>query len=78
MIAEMSANLKGLGGITDKEEIQHNLSEPSMLFVKTMLIGIAGTEFFKEGKKEMFARNMVIIDETTRRKFVFNLEGEEV
>lgn len=77
MIVELEANLKGVGGLNESDEPEHNLSEAGMLMVRSMVIGVTAKEFFEGGKKEVYARELVIVDEPTGRKFIFNVEAKE-
>lgn len=79
MIVELEASLKGVGGLNESEKTpDHNLSKEGLLMVQSMVIGVSAKEFFENGKKEIHARELVIVDEPTGRKFVFNVEAKEV
>lgn len=81
MLIELHANLHGKGGVSVKEEevkVAHNLTETSLLMVRSMMIGLSTLEFFQEGKKELFANDLVIADEKTGRKFSYTLTAKEI
>jgi len=80
MLIEMSAGLHGKSTVSVKEkiEVSHNLTESSLLMVRSMMIGLSALEFFQEGKSELFANDLVIEDEKTGRKFSYTLTAKEI
>lgn len=80
MLIELHANLEGKSTTSVKEvvEVKHNLTESSLLMVRSMMIGLSALEFFQEGKSELFANDLVIEDAPTGRKFSFSLTAKEI
>lgn len=76
VIAEMQAQANGYGGI--KEVLNNNLEDSSAFVIKQMMTMVLGTEFFKENKKEIYARDVVIEDKETKRKFSFTVTAQEI
>lgn len=75
----MSAQANGIGGISESVEApNNNLSNTSALVVKQMMSMILGTEFLVEKKTEVFARDIVIQDSSSGRKFSFTLTAKEL
>lgn len=77
-LIEMSADLHGKGGLSEIQKETHNLSEASLLMVRAMMIGVSAKEFFQENKSELRADELIIVDESTGRKFVFTLTAKEL
>jgi len=80
MLIPLEANLEGKSTTSVKEvvEVKHNLTESSLLMVRSMMIGLSALEFFQEGKSELFANDLVIEDAPTGRKFSFSLTAKEI
>lgn len=80
MLIPLEANLEGKSTTSVKEvvEVKHNLTESSILMVRSMMIGLSALEFFQEGKSELFANDLVIEDAPTGRKFSFSLTAKEI
>lgn len=77
--ALMSASMAGKGGLNAKtEEKNNNLEESSALVIKQMMSMVIGVEFFHGNKEEIFAKDVVIEDSETKRKFTFNLSAKEI
>lgn len=76
----MSAGLHGKSSVSVKEkiEVKHNLTEASLLMVRSMMIGLSALEFFQEDKSVLFANDLVIEDEKTGRKFSYTLTAKEI
>ena len=80
MLIPLEANLEGKSTTSVKEviKVRHNLTESSLLMVRSMMIGLSALEFFQEGKSELFANDLVIEDAPTGRKFSFSLTAKEI
>lgn len=80
MLIPLEANLEGKSttSINEVVEVKHNLTESSILMVRSMMIGLSALEFFQEGKSELFANDLVIEDAPTGRKFSFSLTAKEI
>lgn len=75
----MDAVCVGKGGVSEtKEEVKTNLTESSLLMVRSMMIGLSSLEFFGENKTELFANDLVLEDKGTKRKFAFTLTAKEI
>lgn len=74
----MKTQLHGVGGIKEAEKPNNNLSEESAMVVKQMMSMVLGTEFFRDNKTEVFARDIVIEDSSSNRKFSFTLTAKEL
>ena len=48
------------------------------MVVKQMMTMVLGTEFFRDGKPEVFANDIIIEDSSSHRKFSFTLTAKEV
>lgn len=78
IICGIESNLKGIGGIEEKKEIFHNLSDSSFTNVQAMLVGLASVEFFQLGKSEIFAKELTLTDTGSNRTFSFTLTAKEI
>jgi hypothetical protein len=78
VITEMTASMHGVGGVSEAKESNNNLSDTSAAVVKQMMSMVLGVEFFQENKKEVFARDVVIHDTASNRKFSFTLTAQEL
>ncbi len=56
----------------------NNLTDMSAAFVKQMMSMVLGVEFFQEKKSEIYAREVVIEDSSSGRKFSFTLTAKEL
>lgn len=74
----MSSVLTGKGGLNESPKPNNNISEESAMVVKQMMSMVLGTEFFRDGKSEIFANDIVIEDSSTGRKFSFTLTAKEI
>lgn len=74
----MNAGLHGAGGLTEQKAPNNNLTEESALLVKQMMSMILGIEFFRENKEVLFAKDIVIEDSSSKRKFIFTLDAKEI
>ena len=77
IVADMGGSMHGVGAIKEVKQT-HNLTEISLLVIKSMMTAVSGVEFFKEEKASIFAENLVIEDEITKRKFSFNITAKEI
>lgn len=75
---KLSSNLHGFGGLNEAPKPNNNLSEESAMVVKQMMSMVLGTEFFRDGKTEVFANEIVIEDSSTGRRFSFTLTAKEL
>ena len=76
--AKITATASGIGGIQEAPKPNNNLSEESAMVVKQMMSMVLGTEFFRDGKTNIFANDIVIEDSSTGRKFSFTLTAQEI
>ena len=74
----MNAQMQGVGGVSEAPKPNNNLSEESAMVVKQMMTMVLGTEFFRDGKLEVFANDIIIEDSSSHRKFSFTLTAKEV
>lgn len=56
----------------------NNLSEQSQMLVKAVLYALTVQDFVKDGKKEVFVNDQVVIDEATGKKYSFTIKGVEL
>lgn len=76
--ANMTAKASGTGGIKEAPKPNNNLSEESAMVVKQMMSMVLGTEFFRDGKSNIFANDIVIEDSSSGRRFSFTLTAQEI
>lgn len=70
--------MHGVGGLKEDKKPNNNLSEESAMVIKQMMTMVLGTEFFRDGKPEVFANDIIIEDSNSHRKFSFTLTAKEV
>lgn len=78
IVTKMSSNMHGVGGLSEQKAPNNNLSEESAMVVKQMMTMVLGTEFFRDGKTEVFANDVVIQDSTSGRQFSFTITAKEI
>lgn len=78
IITGMESNLYGVGGMSVGETKNHNLEDSSIVVVRAMMVGVSAVEFFEKNKSFIHANELVIVDETTGRKFAFTLSAKEL
>lgn len=78
IVTKMGGHAYGRGSLNAHTEHNNNLTEQSAVFVKQMMSMVLGVEFFQEKKIEIFAKDVVIEDSTSGRKFSFTLTAKEL
>lgn len=78
LLAYLSANLAGIGGLSEAPKPNNNLTEESAMVVRQMMSMVLGTEFFREKKTDVFANDIIIEDSSSGRKFSFTLTAKEL
>ena len=75
IVTDMGGAMHGTGALS---ETKRTLTDTSLLMIRSMIMGVAGIEFFKEGKKSIEAKDLVVEDESTKRKFSFTITAKEI
>ena len=77
IVTDMGGTMHGQGAMNETRQT-HNLTEISLTVIKSMMTAVTGVEFFREGKDSIFAEDLVIEDEITKRKFQYNITAKEI
>lgn len=78
VVAQISGTASGVGGLNVTEEPNHNLSDNSVVIMRSAMTAIIAVEFFSENKSKLFAKNIKVEDSDTGRKFEFTITANEI
>jgi len=78
IVASLDGHAYGKASLNAHTNTNNNLTEQSAVFIKQMMSMVLGVEFFQEKKSEIFAKEVVIEDSTSGRKFSFTLTAKEI
>lgn len=56
----------------------NNLSEQSQMLVKAVLYALTLQDLVKDGKKEIFVNDQIVVDEATGKRYSFTIKGFEL
>lgn len=76
--ASISGALQGVGGVSEVQKTNTNLSDPSLMLIKSTMFAVLAAEFFKEAKSHIFLNNAIMEDTDTKRKFSFTITAQEL
>lgn len=78
VVTTLEGHAYGKSAFGETPELNNNLTDPSAMFLKQMMSMILGVEFFQEQKTEIYAKNVVIEDSSSKRRFSFTLTAKEL
>jgi len=71
--ANVSGEIHGFGGVREVKEQNNNLTEEGAMIIRNTAFALIAMEIFKNGKDNLYARDIVIKDSPTGREFTLNL-----